>query len=144
MNKRIVSLILAVMFMFSFNINSYATEINNNLETATLEFRNQTVFDILTAIINKDKKYISENVSLFNSKTYEDMLNFIDNSNIANGEIGDMVVDIVTPNNSTTGDTVLMVNTKIWYNNQAYNQAYLFEFHINSSGDIYGFNIWAY
>ena len=60
------------------------------------------------------------------------------------GIISEKAIDIVTPQDSETSDTVLMCNIRLSNNENIYNKIYLFEFHINADGKIYGYNIWTY
>ena len=78
----------------------------------------------------------------FEAQAYNSVQKFIDRQSI-NGSALDSLTEVTKPNNSSTGDTVIMANYKIDIGN-GYNVVYLFEFHVNSNGKIYGFNAWEY
>lgn len=144
----LVTILLLTMTMFTIakasNSNEDNTQTNNNLETMTYVDRNEHIRNIVKAICNSDNNYILNNTYLFTEDVYDDLLKYTENNNINSNDIGDTVIDSVDVKNSDTGDYVIMANTKIWYEDQQYNKLYLFEFHVNYEGRIYGYNVWVY
>lgn len=150
-NKKILSIILSLAIVISLNnmlIVNATNALNvvevENLETMTKNDCEDIMMTLLTAILNHDTGFMYQYIGLFTSDCYDSMYKYISNNNINSTIISDVTVDFTYPDNSSTGDSVIMLNTKVWYDNQSYNLLYLFEFHINSSGDIYGYNVWTY
>lgn len=145
----IILVLMSVVLISNTNIlNIKASEnqevINYNLETMQKIDRDDYIRNIFKAIYNKDITYIQNNTALFTEDCYDKLIQYIETSNINSNNISDTVIDSITVENSSTGDFVIMLNTKIWYENQEYNKLYLTEFHINANGRVYGYNIWAY
>lgn len=145
----IILVLMSVVLISNTNIlNIKASEnqevMNYNLETMQKIDRDDYIRNIFKAIYNKDITYIQNNTALFTEDCYDKLIQYIETSNINSNNISDTVIDSITVENSSTGDFVIMLNTKIWYENQEYNKLYLTEFHINANGRVYGYNIWVY
>ena len=145
---RVLIIVTIVLIASQFNIVRATTnnseQTNINLETLSEIDRKEYMNNIFKAIYNKDNTYILNNTALFTEDCYEKLLEYIENNTIDSTVIGDTVIDTITVSNSSTGDCVIMLNAKVWYDNQGYNKLYLLEFHINAKGIIYGYNIWVY
>lgn len=85
---------------------------------------------------------------MFTPDCYDKWIQYVESNDISGKEelayTSEIVVDYTKPSQSSTGDTVVMVNIKEQYDNWRYNKLYLFEFHVNIDGDIYGYNVWQY
>lgn len=126
-------------------IKANATTQNKiNFETMSKAETEQTIRSIVGVIVSNDASWIDNNYMYFTSPCFDKIKGYASNNNIIGDVISDVVVDFTYPENSTTGDTVIMANTRIWANGNTVNCVYLFEFHINSEGLIYGYNVWAY
>ncbi len=78
----------------------------------------------------------------FESDAYEKMLQYIGKNKIIQPNAYDNIVDRVSTSYSSSDDCVVLVNSKFIY--EDVKLLYMFEFHVNSSGKIYGLNIWSY
>jgi hypothetical protein len=145
---RVIVIVLLVATLLEITVASVSaastSSTDDNLETMTMKDCNSAINEIVTAIINNRSSVIQDNSSKFTSDAYNSINNYMSNNDIKGDGVGDITIEFTYPANSSTGDTVIMVNTKIWYSAQSYNLIYLFEFHVNSYGDIYGFNVWTY
>lgn len=149
MKKSLYSIILSIILIVS-TITVYASETENteeielrttNVEQMTNDEINQFCKDITSAIKDKSSKEIEEYNECFDSDTLSKFNSFILSNNIQ-GEVSSIVTDWVYPQYSQTEDSLMLMNIKVQLD--SYNELYLFEFHINSEGKIYGYNIWAY
>lgn len=113
-----------------------------NLERMDRAKCSSTMQSICSAIINSDEQLLLENTAYFETSAYQSVFNFIEKDSIQ-GSIIDNSIEFTYPDKSSTGDSVIMMNYKLSIGN-GYNVIYLFEFHINSNGKIYGFNAWEY
>lgn len=136
---------IAILLTISITLRASAEDIvDDNIETMSYNEVNKTFSDLIFGFVNKDTSVIQSRASMFSSDVYENLKGYCQVNDIGGGCVSDIVIDYTTPNNSSTGDTVVMVNAKIWFDDQSYNKLYLFEFHVNAGGDIYGYNIWVY
>lgn len=126
------SIILALVFMFGTTVNANFNEADNQ----------SIITSIVQDIISGDAESFRNKSSYFSSNTYEKLKDYVESNTIGSMGISEIVVDRVEPDNSFTGDVVLMTNVKLTY--EGYNKLYLFEFHVNADGVIYGYNIWQY
>lgn len=117
---------------------------NTNIEKMTKSEVKSNITGILDAAINNDDSKILEYKDLFTEDSLEKFRRNIINKNIIDGIISETVIDVITPENSETLDTVLMCNIRLVNRDNAYNKICLFEFHINEDGKIYGYNVWKY
>lgn len=146
MKKSIYSIVLAVVLLVS-TIKVYADDtVSLELRTINLEEMTSDEIDnfskaILDSTLSNNKEAIAKYANCFTDEKLTKIYEFITNNNIS-GTVQSMVVDWVYPKYSNTGDSVLMLNAKIQLS--GYNELYLFEFHINADGKIYGYNIWTY
>ena len=130
-----------------FSVSVKATEqYDNNIEYMSTIECNKFIGTLVSSIVDNNVEFMYNNTSYFESRCYDSIKQYLLTNSIAdsNFTISDIIIDVTYPENSSTGDTVIMANTKIWYNNGQYNKVYLFEFHVNTTGDIYGFNVWVY
>lgn len=134
---------LIVGIMLSTNIAN-ADSKNNNIEKMTKSELKSNIINIIDAAVNNNDSKILEYKDLFTDDSLERFRRGVVNQNIIDGIISGAVIDIVTPQNSETMDTVLMCNIRLANNSNIYNEICLFEFHINEDGKIYGYNVWTY
>lgn len=147
-STKAVALILATLVLFN-STTAFATEQENvmagaaSLEQTTVSEITDIMTKLVNSIRNKDTSYIMTHATYFDSNCYDKILKYTESNSIGGTDVKSFVVDFTYPDNSTTKDTVIMVNAKINYS-EGYNKLYLFEFHVNQSGNIYGYNIWQY
>ena len=154
MKRKARNLILLAISILSVRLTITVYASNDNLllgvgNIKSLELMSKTeceeaMLEFLHAAVAHNKDYLFTNGSMFNVECYDEVENYIANNNINSNSFSDFVIDFTYPPNSSTGDTVIMFNVKVWYSNNSYNNLYMFEFHVNSAGDIYGFNVWVY
>lgn len=134
--------ILSMVFMIS-ALKVDATELKtidfNNIDSRTC--RNE-ISDLILDVLKQDEAYLRSKSQYFSGNTLEEIVEYSLEDSIGSKIITEFVVDYTTPSYSSTGDTVIMANTKLQYN--SYNKLYLFEFHVNKEGKIYGYNVWQY
>lgn len=117
---------------------------NNNIINMNKTETDKLIVDLIYAAAEGNVNKLNDKALYFESDCFYDMYSFVSDNDIDSNSVGEIVIDFTYPDNSSTGDIVIMANTKIWHNNREYNNAHLFEFHINSNGEIYGFNFWTY
>lgn len=146
-NKYILSILIIVTVSVAIlgTIKANATTQDKiNFETMPKAETEQTIRSIVGVIVSNDASWIDNNYMYFTSPCFDKIKAYASNNNIIGDVISEVVVDFTYPENSTTGDTVIMANTRVWANGNTVNCVYLFEFHVNSEGLIYGYNVWAY
>ena len=136
MKKAIYSIILTVVLLVS-SARVYASNIENMSDSEIEKLGNV----VLESVLSRDSTPIENYANCFTNETLEKLLNYINNNRIS-GNIQSTVIDWVHTSYSSTEDSVMMINVKV--ENNGYNELYLFEFHINAEGKIYGYNVWAY
>lgn len=134
-----ISLVASMMFSITVSASSLAAL---NMEEASLSECTQVVEGIVKGILNCDTSFISQNSALFSSTCYDKISKYTCNNGINGRSIDNIVIDFTYPDGSSSGDSVIMANTQIRYTE--YTKLYLFEFHVDGNGDIYGFNAWQY
>lgn len=117
---------------------------HTNIEKMTKTEMNNSIMSIINSAIDSDDSELLDHKDLFTDDCLEKYRKNVVNTNLVTGIISEKAIDIVTPQDSETSDTVLMCNIRLSNNKNIYNNIYLFEFHINADGKIYGYNIWAY
>lgn len=139
--KKIIITILLVLTLTSIIVVAYEDNTQNiNFEKCSTGDLNRFANAIMDYYLNSNNT-ISNYIGVIDSDVFREMN---DNSLKLNCKIATIVVDRVYPNNSSTGDLVILINTKVWDQEQTYNNLYLMELHVNRDGKIYGYNIWAY
>ena len=113
-----------------------------NLETADSITRESIVSEIVYAINNGDESIFKKYPTLFDIDCIMSLTSYIRDGHFDSGIITQLVTDCVNVNESSDGDFVILSNCKVRYGD--YNKVYLFEFHVDSYGVIYGHNIWQY
>lgn len=145
--KRCTIILTIIICILTVNISVYATSEtntqNNSIEKMNMYEYYDTINSLIQGIVNKDTSFLINNVTLFTSNSYDRMYKYIESNDIV-GEVGDVTIDFIHPASSSTGDTVVMANFKVWEDNKKYNTIYLLELHIDRNGDIYGYNMWLY
>lgn len=148
----IASLILSSLISNPLMIVRGVSSESPNMEEISISKYNQIMGSLVRAINEHDTSWLtdtldSNHVGIFTDECYDEMYQLILNNDFE-WEDYLAVVDVTYPDNSTTNDTVIMVNVQAYYYDYSdfhdYNQLYLFEFHVNAEGGIYGFNVWAY
>lgn len=146
--KQWIVLIIAMIFCSLATLSvttAYAEKSKQtNIEKMTQKEMQSTITDIIDAAINHKNNKIVEYKDLFTEDALKQFRKNVVSKEIINGDISEKAIDIVTPDNSDTFDTVLMCNIRITNNSNQYNNIYMFEFHINKDGKIYGCNVWTY
>lgn len=141
--KAIKILAFSLVASMLFSVTASASDIAAlNMEEASLSECNQVMEEVIKGILNCNTSFISQNTALFSSTCYDKISKYTYNNGINGRSIDNIVIDFTYPDGSSSGDSVIMANTKIRY--AEYTKLYLFEFHIDNNGDIYGFNAWQY
>ena len=136
--KYLITLTLIIMCLTPTFAND--TKIDN-LEHTSIREVNELFYELTDGIINHNSLVLANDI--FTPEVKRDLSILLVNNTIG-GTINNVVVDFTYPENSSTGDTVIMVNSKISYEDGKYNKLYLFEYHVNADGKIYGYNMWVY
>ena len=152
MKKKIASILALLALILTIPSIVYANTTDSgfieiDLETSNYNYLKQSIDALLSHIFKGEKNEIRQYYSMMTQSTY-DKLKKITEDNYLQSQDGfsgfnSITIDRIYPDTSTTGDTVLMVNTIAQYS-RGYSQAYLFEFHVNADKKIYGYNIWVY
>lgn len=144
MLKKIKVWMIVLMLSIVSCITVYGTN-SIKIEESTLQESNSIFTDIVEASFSHNETAVNKYRDLFESDVYNRYIEYIQNNNLKSGydKIEECVVDFTYPENSDTGDIVIIVNTKVDYKD-GYNKIYLHEFHINNNNKVYGFNIWVY
>lgn len=146
--KRKINLILLIFIM----IISLNTEVkaDNKIELSSTnieQLSNKEIIDfmdlLMNTVINKNANDFIQYKEYFTEETYNDFMQYI-KSNDVYGSLKTRALDFVNVQDSNTGDSVIMANYEIITLNSEYSLAYLYEFHVNSEGKIYGYNVWVY
>ena len=137
-------IILVVSIIVCNYTNYVSADTGFNFEKAEKAKTNATVIEIIKACNEHDTDWMQSHYNYFTSPCYDRLIEYVKNNDINADILTNFVIDFTYPENSTTGDTVIMANTKAWLNGNKANVIYLFEFHVNSDGIIYGYNVWAY
>lgn len=141
--KQLILILLVIIFssLVTFKVKaSEELEKPTNIEQMTVNEVNKLFYDLTDGIINHNSTKLPSGLIEQSAKTDLDILLV---NNTIGGKLENVVVDFTYPENSSTGDTVVMVNAKVNYDNY-YTKLYLFEYHVNASGKIYGYNVWVY
>lgn len=142
-NKSTIITLLLVLFCTINILKVNAMELKsidfNNIESR--ECKNE-ISDIILDVLKHDEVSLRTKALYFTNDCLYDIIQYTKNNTVDSTVVTELVVDYTTPSNSSTGDTVIMANAKIYYN--SYNKLYLFEFHVNQEGKIYGYNVWVY
>ena len=146
--RKMLSLLAVTLTVCILTLNASAEEHDQlhkkvyNLEKMNRTECNSIIQSISTSIINNNLKSLSANSDYFEAPAYKSVADFINRDSVK-GSIIDSIIEFTYPDNSSTGDSVVMANYKLSIGNK-HNILYLFEFHINKEGRIYGFNAWEY
>jgi len=125
-----------------------ATRENTGLSTNDVTKMTQEEYTYVFTELARDvleKQAVATDI-YYNSFTQECVFNYADyviENTLKGKSITERSVEYVTPDNSGTGDTVIMVNLKTTFIKQ-YNMCYLFEYHIDTNGKISSFKVWQY
>ncbi len=142
--RKVLCLLVVTLTVCILTVNASAEEHNqsNNLEKMNRTECNSIIQSISTSIINNNAQSLSANSDYFEPQAYKSVIDFINRDSVK-GSIIDSIIEFTYPDYSSTGDSVVMANYKLSIGNK-HNILYLFEFHINKDGKIYGFNAWEY
>lgn len=139
-----LSFSLMVILISVLVISVYDTRASEyNFELLTYKEQSQIVLDIITSVSQGDIDGIESSAPYMTEQVYIDLTKD-SSTKIMQGNIGQLAVDVIDVESSSTGDTVIMANAKVWTLAQTYNNLYLYEFHVNRDGKIYGYNLWVY
>ena len=138
-----VILACVVMLLISERVNATENEYNLNNYNYTV------TSDILQKIARYMQKHDTNELEKFSGYFNAETQEFINGYTYGSVDINTdgvvlYTVDYVEPSNSSTGDTVYFVNMKFKVTENNFNVVKTFEFHINSSGKIYGINVWQF
>ena len=135
----IVAMVIITINALILTKTTSADNQHTNIEKMTKTEMSNSIMSIIESAITSNDTELLNYKDLFTEDCLEKYRRNVVNTNIITGIISEKAIDIVTPQDSETSDTVLMCNIE-----NIYNKIYLFEFHINADGKIYGYNIWAY
>jgi hypothetical protein len=144
---RIICIILVltmVISCISVVASAESNPLDKNLNELSSRQVNALIDELVYGIATHDTSVLQNNSGMYATDCYTYLYDYIENNDINSYDISDLTIDYTYPSGSSTGDTVIMANAKVWYDNQTYNMLYLFEFHVDSHGDIYGYNVWLY
>lgn len=140
----IVAMVIITITALILTKTTSADNQHTNIEKMTKTEMSNSIMSIIESTITSNDTELLNYKDLFTEDCLEKYRRNVVNTNIITGIISEKAIDIVTPQDSETSDTVLMCNIRLSNNENIYNKIYLFEFHINADGKIYGYNIWAY
>lgn len=138
-----LTLIFMVTVVNMLNVNAAEVKDIDFNDVGHRDCRNE-ISEIVYDIITHRTLELQNRAGDFSSSCLNSIVAYAYNNTIECNGVSELVIDSITPAQSDTGDTVLMTNVKLQYDDGAYNKLYLFEFHVNASGDIYGYNVWQY
>lgn len=115
---------------------------NDNFEESSQYKVNNMILDLVKSTVNGDTSFVYNNITMFAGDTLSQYCDAINKVKFGSNIIKKYTIEETLPANSSTGDTVIMANVTLDCGSET--EAWLFEYHINLDGDIYGFNIWAY
>lgn len=134
--------LLILSLIMSLSVSStFANEYN--LGQMNYNAMNKIITDIVTGVNEGSVEKVEHYAMYMTSDVYEGLTRDI-NDKFLSGSIGTIAIDTITVDNSSDYDDVIMVNIKVWSEGQTYNKLYLYEFHVNKDGKIYGYNAWLY
>lgn len=147
--RRLVRLMLIFYIITSVSATAkaqkQADESFKSLEEYSLKEVSEFSSGFVKSILTKDITFIEENKQIFHTNVLDRIENYVETNDINCSDIkGNIVADFTYPENSSTGDSVMMINAKLNCAGSNYNKMYLFELHIDANGKIYGYNIWVY
>jgi hypothetical protein len=140
----IVAMVIITITALILTKTTSADNQHTNIEKMTKTEMSNSIMSIIESTITSNDTELLNYKDLFTEDCLEKYRRNVVNTNIITGIISEKAIDIVTPQDSETSDTVLMCNIRLSNNENIYNKIYLFEFHINADGKIYGYNIWTY
>lgn len=151
MNKKILSVLMSLAILVTLPLKVYAED--KTIADAVGRFMNLEEDDcdkeakkLVTAIMTGDTGTITANAELFKSGTYDTVMEITNehSEHFINGKVKSITTEYAYAYYTSTGDQVMMVTVKVLDESQSYNCMYLFEFHQDFDGVIYGFNLWAF
>jgi hypothetical protein len=107
-----------------------------------MKYSDKEIFvnELCAAFTGNGRKTLNDFYDYFIDDVYIEVRNISKSLNL--GSVLNVTTDYIKPQYSSNGDYVIMANTRI-VNNSGTN-VYILEFHFNSHGKIYGFNLWQY
>lgn len=136
--KKIIAMTLVCTALAVSQVNAAET-VNVSIEELEQAELNRLMSGILKGVASGS---IDKYEVYFESDAYEKMLQYIGKNKLIQPNAYDNIIDRVDVSYSSSDDCVVLVNSKFIY--EDVKLLYLFEFHVNSSGKIYGLNIWSY
>ena len=140
----IVTMLITAITALILTKTASADTQHTNIEKMTKTEMSNSIMNIIDSAINSNDNELLNYKDLFTEDCLEKYRRNVVNTNIITGIVSEKAIDIVTPDNSDTFDTVLMCNIRITNSSNQYNNICMFEFHINKDGKIYGCNVWTY
>lgn len=136
--KKIIAVALVCTVLAVSQVNATET-VNVSIEELEQAELNRLMSGIVKGVASGS---IDKYEVYFESDAYEKMLQYIGKNKLIQPNAYDNIVDRVDVSYSSSDDCVVLVNSKFIY--EDVKLLYMFEFHVNSSGKIYGLNIWSY
>lgn len=150
--KNILVVLAVVIFTLSIIVNARAED---GVSKSAAKYALQSEIDKTTYNFEElTKEIIGKNTSLsnLNSNNYGISFNIDTNKKFENtktldslflSEITEIESYYITPENSSSGDLVIMVDIRM-VNEKDNEFIAIFEYHINSGNQVYGINTWIY
>ena len=136
--KKIIAMALVCTAIAVSQVNATET-VNVSIEELEQAELNRLMSGIVKGVASGS---IDKYEVYFESDAYEKMLQYFGKNKLIQPNAYDNIVDRVSTSYSSSDDCVVLVNSKFIY--EDVKLLYMFEFHVNSSGKIYGLNIWSY
>jgi hypothetical protein len=142
--KKILALVVLSLSLICGTLTIYANNTEDvKIENLSQKEVNRIVSSVTYGVFNNDTSDITEYAKYFTGDCFTNLYNYTMENNLEHESVVSSVIDFTYPENSSTGDTVIMVNAQILYDS-THKGLYLFEYHVDANGDIYGYNIWVY
>lgn len=136
-------LVVALTSLISYRDQAFGkNELIDEFDMTSSSKCQDQVTELIEAIITGDNTGLDKFQRVIPSTILKEMKGYASNNNIDSTVFSNKSIEFINADNSSTEDTVIMANVKLYYKD--YNKLYLFEFHMNESGSIYGYNIWQW
>ena len=142
--KTLYTILILVVSIFIWSIGRIEVQAStpqNSIELMSEMDKYVFANELANGIVKGSMVEIQKKATYFTSECYLEITRFVNRAQFE-GLVSHVVTDFITQNNNTNGDLTMLINVKV--QNGISNNLYLFEFHIDRSGIIYGFNLWGY
>jgi len=140
--KKWICILISSMLALTTSLSIPVNADYKSIEIMTREEKDSTIESLIRSLYSGNQEEFMKISPLFTSDCYYEISDYISSGGIGNGAITNIVTDYIEVINSSDVDYVEMINIKVNRGNSEY--LYLLEFHVDYSGEIYGFNIWQY